>query len=99
MISKWEFEGTPVDVSGGEDIGRKHTILVEWDLGQYRGLWSTDTVGLRDINNDKHGSKMVEIPNSIAQIPVPVPMSRTFWGFVMGARCNLLSIVMTNRLC
>jgi hypothetical protein len=38
------------------------------------------------------------LPNSMAQMPVPVPMSRTFCGFSdMGARCNLLSIVMTKR--
>jgi hypothetical protein len=38
-------------------------------------------------------------PNSIAQIPVPVAISRTFWGSVRGARCSLSSIVMTNKLC
>jgi hypothetical protein len=38
------------------------------------------------------------LPNSMAQMPVPVPMSRTFCGFLdIGARCNLLSIVITKR--
>jgi hypothetical protein len=36
-------------------------------------------------------------PNSMAQIPVPVAMSRTFWGSVRGAICSESSMVMTNK--
>lgn len=40
------------------------------------------------------------VPNSIAHNPVPVPMSRTFWGFSpIGARNNFCSIVSLNRWC
>ena len=38
--------------------------------------------------------------NSTAQIPVPVPKSRTFWGpGPMGARCDFPCIVSLQRLC
>jgi len=55
-----------------------------------------DIVVLRRISNRRLGTTVL-IPKSIAQIPVPVARSRTFRRFVMGARCSLLSKVMTNR--
>jgi hypothetical protein len=38
-----------------------------------------------------------KIPNSIAQIPVPVAISRTLLGSLKGARNNSLSKVITNK--
>lgn len=39
------------------------------------------------------------IPKSIAQIPVPVPISKTLWSSPVGARIKLLSKVMRNSWC
>ena len=45
------------------------------------------------INEDRH------IPMSIAQIPVPVPTSSTFFGFSMGAKYSLLLKVKHRTWC
>jgi len=43
--------------------------------------------------------KEVDVPNSMAQIPVPVARSRTRWGFEIGARFNLPSSIILNEWC
>lgn len=58
------------------------------------------TARLCDVSGLDFHVELVSLPNSVAQMPVPVPMSSTFRGFSdIGARCNLLSIVMTKRRC
>ncbi len=51
------------------------------------------------VTNERGGRLLqkTKSPNSIAQMPVPVAISRTFWGFVRGAKCSFLSIVITNK--
>lgn len=37
--------------------------------------------------------KLIDVQNSMAQLPVPVARSRTRLGFVIGARCDLPSSI------
>ncbi len=39
----------------------------------------------------------IYVPNSIAQIPVPVAKSRTRWGFEIGARFSLPSSIILKE--
>ncbi len=86
--------------------GRGLTREVGWGLGQYRGRRRTGRAVLEGVlafpfspfgRCDFHEC----IPNSTAQIPVPVPISRTLWMPCLrvsrGARYNLLLKVIKNN--
>jgi hypothetical protein len=66
------------------------------DLNLCRGRWQMGIVVLKVFSRRNNIGKD-KSPNSMAQIPVPVAMSRTFWGLMRGARCSLSSMVMTNK--
>jgi hypothetical protein len=74
------------------------TSLVGWGLDLCRGRRLRGVLGLDGVSM-KLGLGRTDIPNSMAQIPVPVARSRTRWGFVMGARFNFPSSMTLKEWC